>query len=273
MPEITPLERAASAARERLAHVDTRGQELADSIKAWMATDPIGGVTNIADDRLSWELRWSVASPRFDSWERVFGDAVHNLRSMLDNLLYFIAKSEGADTKQLKNVQFPVVSSEDTWPGVARRRISMLPDRVQQAVESVQPFQRREEERSSDPLVLLSSLNIDDKHRIGIVNGIAPQMVAGDFSVEFEDGVTVDGPPRTEFFVGFIEDGALALHHETAPDRIKRVTGRGKYEAHVVVVDEWGDQHGITSVLASLATYVARVLDVVLFAWTAPERP
>lgn len=271
MPETSAPERAAHAARMRLAHVNLSGQQLADSIQAWMATDPIGGVTRVSDDRLSWELRWSVALPQFDSWGLMFGDAVHNLRSMLDNFVYLIAESEGASAKELKNVQFPVESDSERWAKVAKQRISMLPARVQNAIESVQPFQRPESEQQSDGLAILSSFNNGDKHRIAIVDSIAPRTVEHEFQVQFEDGATVDGPPRTEFFAGPFEDGALALRHETAPDRIKSVSGSGKFEALVVIADEWGNQHGITSVLAGLATYVPMVLDVVLVAWTAPE--
>jgi len=272
MSEMSHPKRAASAAIGRLKHVDAGGQRLSDSIKVWMATDPIKGAAQVADDRLSWELRLSVASPEFDAWGLMFGDAVHNLRSMLDNLVYSIAESEGANARGLKNVQFPIVSNDADWVDVSKRRVSMLPTRVQRAIESVQPFQRPETERASDLLAILSSFNNSDKHQIAIVDSIEPRKIAHEFQVEFEDDTTVDAPPRTEVG-GQIRDGALAIRHETAPNRIKHVSGSFQYEAQVVIFDKWGMQHGITSVLAALATYVPQVLDVVLAAWSTPEAP
>jgi len=262
-------ERAAQAAIARFEHVSARGQELADAIAAWMSTEPVKGVYAIADDRLSWELRWKLSPPPPESWGMILGDAAHNLRSAMDNLLHFIAEREGATDKQLKAVQFPVVSDPAKWKE-AKRRISMLPERVQLAVEAVQPFNRPDAERPADGLAILSSLNNADKHRIALAGDIAPQTMEHSFSVEFEDGASEAGPPRTTFHVGYIVDGGLILEHDTAPDRIKAVVGHASYGAQVVIVDEWGNATGVTRLLAALLTYLPQVLDVVLLAWQRP---
>lgn len=261
-------ERAAQAAIARFEHVSARGQELADAIAAWMSTGPVKGVYTIADDRLSWELRWRLSPPP-DSWGMILGDAAHNLRSAMDNLLHFIAEREGATTAQLGQVQFPVVSDPAKWKD-AKRRIAMLPERVQLAVEAVQPFNRPEVERPTDGLAILSSLNNADKHRIALAGDISPQTMEHSFSVEFEDGASSAGPPRTTFHGGYVVDGGLILEHDTAPDRIKAVHGHASYQAQVVIVDEWGNSTGVTQLLAALLTYLPQVLDVVLMAWQAP---
>ena len=262
-------EEAALAARARFEHVSTRGQELADAITSWMSKEPVKGVYTIADNRLSWELRWRLSPPPPESWGMILGDAAHNLRSAMDNLLHFIAEREGATPSQLGQVQFPVVSDPAKWKD-AKRRISMLPERVQLAVESVQPFNRPEAERPTDGLAILSSVNNADKHRIALAGDISPQTMEHSFSVEFEDGASHAGPPRTIFHGGYIVDGGLILEHDTAPDRIKAVEGHASYGAQVVIVDEWGNSTGVTQLLAALLAYLPQVLDIVLLAWQRP---
>lgn len=267
MPDI---ERTAQAARTRLEHVSRRGQELADAIAAWSATEPIGIKIAIAEDRLSWEGFWRVSAPPFEQWALIFGDAVHHLRAMLDNLVHYIAEQEGATPQQLGAVQFPIVSDPAKWAN-NRSRIEMLPERVRATIEAVQPFQRPEPERASDGLAILAGLNNADKHRIILVSLIQPQTIGHSFSVEFEGGGPTDaGPPRTEFFVDMI-DGAPAIRHDTSPDRIADVKGGGEFGVQVVVVDDAGNRWGVTSGLAAMATYVPTVLDIVLGAWRAGE--
>lgn len=271
MPDELELENAAKAARDRLSHVETRGQELADAIQSWMKSDPFGAVYTIADDRMSWELRWRFNTPVPPAWGLILADAAVNLHSALDNLLHYIAEHEKATEKELGRVQFPVVTDADKWKD-STRRISMLPPRVREAIEALQPSNRPEGERPSDGLAILTSLSNKNKHRIALASTIRPQEMGHSFAVSFEGGgVTADGPPRTTFHSGYIEDGALILEHDTAPDRIEGVEGKGKYKAQVVVIDQWGNTHGVTAVLAALLTYVTTVLEVVLEAWQQSE--
>ncbi len=260
------FESAARAARTRFEHVNGLGQRLAEQIATWQATEPIKVVYTIAEDRLSWDLRWRLTTPLPNSLGLTLGDAAHNLRSAMDNLLHFIAEQEGATSKELGKVQFPVVLDPERWSDSASR-ISMLPGSVQEAIQSVQPSTRPEAERQFDGLAILSSLNNADKHRIALEATMAPQEMEHEFFVEFEDGVSSDEPPRTTFHGGYIVDGGLILEHHTSPDRIKTVHGEGKVKAHVVVVDQWGNTNGVTTLLAALLTYVPTVLDVVLAAW------
>lgn len=261
-----PLDSAAQAARSRLEHVSKRGQELADSIAAWRGVDPVGFTVAIAEDRLSWEARWQVSDPPVRQWALILGDAVHHLRAMLDNLVHHIAEQEGATARQLSTVQFPIAVEPANWSD-QKGRIAMLPERVRAAIESVQPFQRPEAESSSDSLAILGRLSNADKHRMILVGLIQPNNFEHSVSVSFEDGAPSDaGPPRTEVFVDVI-DGAPAMRHDTSPDRIAEVKLHLRGDVQVVVVDQAGNQWGMTSGLAAIATYVPKVLDIVLAAW------
>ena len=236
-----------------------------------MATDPVELLSEIADDRLSWELRWRIAPIPLDVWGLIFGDAMHNLRSALDNLLSYIARAEDATPRQLAVVQFPIVTDRAEW-SESSRRVSMLPQRVREAIEAVQPFNREGSKipPSADPLALISTFNNADKHRLAIMSTIRPQEFGHEFSVEFEESVTVDGPPRTTVSADFF-NGAIALHHETAPDRIVHVEGKLEFRVQVVVIDEAEVERGITQSISDLLTYLPQVLDYIIAAWQGPK--
>jgi hypothetical protein len=278
MVDVARVKEAGRLAAVRLAHVSNIGQSLSDSIAAWMAQDPLRTTRSIAKDRLSWELRWVVKPPPpMEEWGLMFGDGMHNLRAMLDNLLHFIAHEEGADAEALGKVQFPVVSDPDKWAGQGWR-IAMLPTRVQESLRAAQPFNRPEAERRDDGLALLTGFNNLDKHRIILPGLVQPHTINHKFSLAFEGaGVTVEGPPRTTFYPEVI-DGALAIHHDTSPLRIASVTGEGQFDGQLVITADDGRTHGMTQVLSALATYLPAVLETVLTAWaseerTAPESP
>jgi len=263
------VESIRAAAVLRLDHVSRRGQELADSITAWRATDPLGVTTSFSEDRFVFESRWRVDPAPFEQWALIFGDAIHHLRAMLDNCLHAIAEQEGATRRQLGAIQFPIVSDAANWADQGWH-IEMLPERVRTAIENVQPFQRLEAERRGDGLAILSSLNNADKHRIILVGLIDTAAIEHDFLVSFEGGGrSVEGPPATEVFSDMV-DGALSLRLDATPDRIAKVSGGGNFSGNVVVVDDSGQRHGMTSALAAIATYVPTVLDVVLAAWQPP---
>ena len=162
---VANIEEAARRARTRLDHFDRRGHELATSIAAWSAENPVHLRIEIAEDRLSWEGHWEISDPPVEHWALILSDAAHQLRATLDNTLHYIAEQEGSSPKQLKDVQFPIVVEEAKW-GNASRRIAMLPEPVRAAIEATQPFQRDEAERPGDLLWVLSQFNNADKHRI-----------------------------------------------------------------------------------------------------------
>jgi hypothetical protein len=264
LPLVIDVDSIAAATRARMEHVSRRGQELADLITEWRATDPIGMKTKISEDRLNFEARWQVSPASFEHWALIFADGIHHLRAALDNCLYAIAQQSGATVKQLTAVQFPIVSDGAKWSS-ERRRIEMLPDGVRDVIESLQPFQEPDPMGSVNGLVVLSSLNNSDKHHIILTSLIQPKEIEHQFQVAFEDGRSVDGPPPVEYFNDVV-DGALAVRVDGTPDRIAGVSGGGNFSAQVMVKDDAGRQWGMTSTLAELAVYVPAVVEGLLTA-------
>lgn len=259
-------------ANARLAHAARRGQELADEIRKWIDAESIRLPLAIAQDRLSWTLTWEIDPPPLDVWGFIFGDAIHNLRATLDNLLSYIAREEGiTDRRVLRRVQFPIVASRHEWEA-QRRHVTMLPDAVQVAVELLQPFQFEGSafEPRSVLLALLQELNNVDKHRLALVSGINPLQLSHEFTTEFEVTPRPGRPPRITVDAGF-ENGVVALSWDTSPDRIATVKGKAEWHAQVQVTDDGGESRGVTAVIGQVAHYLPQAIDAIVEAWLGPQ--
>jgi len=147
--------------------------------------------------------------PRIERWALMTGDAIHNLRSALDHVLYAAACHESKKSPPPKgnSIQFPIVNNSDDFPDAAERRLGPLFNtKFHSAVESVQPYNRPHFE--CPPLLgLLRDFDNSDKHRL--LNVVMAQLFEGKFSfypVEPNFGV----PVRDSFGarLGGVEDGA-----------------------------------------------------------------
>lgn len=261
------LEALAATLRTRLHRTATLGHELAGSIRDWMATEPFRLNATIADDRLSWLARVECVNPPLrDQWSALFSDAVHQLRSVLDNLAWGLATLGGSRPKKPNAIQFPIVEKRKDWTNESRR-IAELPVGVRKAIESIQPFQRSGIDGSpeSDGPLLLSRLNNTDKHRVLIQPLVNPTELAHSFAVEFrtDEEASKNVPPDVTLSLdASVSDTTSILQRTTTP--IVRVSGRFDFKGQVVVVDPVVGTLGMNVVLSQLLTYVPQVLDVVL---------
>ena len=129
------LESLAVTLRTRLNRTAALGQELAGSIQDWTATEPFRLNATIADDRLSWLARVECMKPPLrDHWSTLFSDAVHQLRSVLDNLAWGLATLGGSRPKKPNSIQFPIVEKRRDWTNESRR-IAELPAGARKAIE------------------------------------------------------------------------------------------------------------------------------------------
>ena len=262
------LERLSSSLKARLSRVDKLGNELADAIQGWKASEPLQWETVIAKDRLSWSLRVRCEQPPFDEWSVIFSDAIHQLRTTLDNLAWGLAHLGGATPRKPRAIQFPIVGSLEDWPSEAKR-IAELSAVARVAIESVQPFQRTGTGNSpeQDGLLLLSRLNNADKHRILLQPSISPREIEHSFQVMFrnDDEAAANGPPDVTLSADlFATEATLVLHRTKTP--IESVSGNCAFGAQVVLDDSVHGALGVTTVLAQLLMYVPMVLDRVLIA-------
>ena len=261
------LDQLTAQLAERVRSAAEHGAKLGDQIQTWMKQEPIKGAPAISEDRLSWELRVDVVKPApFPQWATTFGDAVHNLRSVLDNLAWGLAVLDGAQPQKPNDIYFPIVEKRDAW-AQNQKKIAELPNPAQIAIENIQPFQRTgiDGPPESDALLLLGRLNNTDKHRFAIQPMLTATEIGHSFSVDFgsDEAAAKNVPPDTTISADvFVKDSVLLRHVTKTP--IVKVKGHFAFKGQVVVIDPIVGPVGVTTVLAQLVTYVPQVMDYVL---------
>lgn len=252
-----------------------RGGEFSTSIRVWGDKQPVSLSGEIADDRLSYKVVLNFNQlPNLDDWNHTFGDAMHNLRSVLNNLVAEVAHAEGLSKDQIKKIQFPVALSAKQWRD-EKRRIQLLPAEVQAAIEKVQPFTEIPQSPEKHPLAILSSLSNQDKHRLELAPAIQPLELAHNASIEFEE---VPAPPLLHQVMnrmtidGRFDDGVEVIAHNTTPYRIKQLIGYHQYHGRVQVVTDEGTIFSPAEVMNTVFPAVTKTVDDVLYAYATKER-
>lgn len=100
--------------------------------------------------------------PPADEWAPIIGDAVHNLRSALDHVVWAIAD----EAERYDRAQYPIYSHEGAYNTNAPRLLAGVSARRSELIRGTQPFRwPRLETREWHPLNVLQRLDNDDKHR------------------------------------------------------------------------------------------------------------
>jgi len=93
-----------------------------------------------------------------DDWLLLAGEAIQDLRSSLDHLVY--AASGGQD-----RTQFPIFTSADTFKEKAARMLQGVPESIRAVIERAQPYHNSASNPSQAMLEQLRLLSNLDKHR------------------------------------------------------------------------------------------------------------
>jgi hypothetical protein len=97
----------------------------------------------------------------------IVGDCIHNLRSILDNLVWQLGELSGCPAGVLKNLSFPVcVDSEDF--AKKAELFKGFPQTAIDLIESLQPYQGGNDPYYN-PLWILNRLWNNDKHRSPVI--------------------------------------------------------------------------------------------------------
>ena len=158
----------------------------------------------------------NVAQPQ--PLEPVFGliaaDFVHNLRSLLDNLIWAIAP---ASLKGHKRLGFPICTNRKTFREFSKTVFQRsMPRGFVAALELHQPYKRQPNEVSLDRLLILHKMWTADKHHAPM--GVMGWAVAVTGSVHYTDGVPQPvfglnlGPLGKNYEVGWITGEGAEQH-------------------------------------------------------------
>lgn len=143
---------------------------LENIISAWMKSDLYGltkeANADFTEHRL---LYWCSKELDLETSSLIFGDAIHNLRSSLDHLIYAIAicKSGQVSPPDGRKLAFPITDSPELFAEFCRKRLrSFVGDtKLLTALERVQPHVRKNPQ--FPPLLRqLREFDDADKHRL-----------------------------------------------------------------------------------------------------------
>jgi hypothetical protein len=180
-----------------------------------------------------------VSEPFPVEWSALIGDAVHNLRSALDNLAFALNAKGYADAtngrvltdEDAATSEFPIIGNVNRKGNVAdgnvifanaRRKIAHVDPAARAIIEGIQPCKRREE-WATDPLWLIHDLDRIDKHRELVISTAAMDRLDGRH-------FKIDGPVFSyDLTLGVgktLDDGGELASWVTIDDS---VTGPGPY--------------------------------------------
>jgi hypothetical protein len=142
--------------------------------------------------------------PDVRRWGLLLGDAVHNMRSALDHLVYALAiRVTGQDPPPgFDRLQFVIVDDPSDWKG-QMWHLKPLSDEMRALIESVQPYKTTPLDRVQyDLLRWLRELDDADKHRVIRPVFIAPAGFEAILRTITEGPMTIHAP------LALIEDEA-----------------------------------------------------------------
>ena len=144
-----------------------RGRELLEQLiaegKSFVDSDAFEIVPSHNDELTVYEFRVKLLRPPdVVRWAVLIGDAVNNIRSVLDHAVYAVAVHASGQEPPPRHtsLQFPIADTANEFSGSARRRLHGLPSDAVKTIEVAQPYH-------GDPaLARLRDLSSTDKHRL-----------------------------------------------------------------------------------------------------------
>ena len=248
----------------KVAHAGRLLSSLQSDVALWSSAGPYKVIASISDDRLLWSLQLKVETPPpTQDWSAQVGDTLHNLRSALNSAAWDFANRDGQEIRRPKLVQFPIVEKSSDWPDEVKTRLQGVVPEVIARIRNIQPFNRPEDERAQDTLLLLEKLNNHDKHRSIIVAKLTPQTIEHTFAVEFDSEVAAarNAPPDVTLHVSDFSGDALLVECRTK-DPITKVKG-GFDVKFELWVETPSSLQPLFQTLGSLIYYVNLVLNFI----------
>jgi hypothetical protein len=136
-------------------------------LDAWIEENPYAISLKINSDCTRHSIVFSILKPPpLQRWSLIFGDAIHNLRSALDHLVYAISVHDlKADPPPNEGRSAFLINDAPNDFRSKYWRIADLSQPIRDAIESVQPYKRP---RAPMPplLSILRDFDDADKHRL-----------------------------------------------------------------------------------------------------------
>jgi hypothetical protein len=206
---VEPIDPAVRGVRAKLARALHHLEALYTDISTFTERHPatLGSPHQVSDE--VWVYHAVLSQPYPIEWSVRLGEAVHDLRSALDNTVSVMTAARGGD---VNTSAFPVYDSADKFQRHGSRKIAALPEEARAFIEGLQPY--ASESVIPHYLHSLEEMWNADKHRLMQPWGLQ----LGERDVRF----TVD--PETVVIVG--ELWAPRVIQNGAPALLLRFSGR-----------------------------------------------
>jgi hypothetical protein len=158
-----------TAVRAKLIRSQENAQNVRNEILAYNQRYPYSLIDKVNPDSTRYSLILRINEPApFQRWTLIFADAVNNLRTALDYLVYAVAvcESRKSPPPHELRLRFPLTDSEDAFDEEVRtRRLGDLSNTTVSKIKSLQPY-NRPHDKLPPLLGVLRDLNNTDKHRL-----------------------------------------------------------------------------------------------------------
>jgi hypothetical protein len=248
-------------------------------MSAWDARDPgsprrWGLAPEIHDQGRKHFFRLRFTDPIPVDWAVILGEAVHDLRSALDQVVYWLTVDW--THKPLKGSAFPVCTSTATFAD-ARRKIRGIGPDPQAFIEALQPYPQRYRRFYCRDLRTVHDLWNQDKHRLVHLWGLRfrdpqlglPQHIAKDSIFHFDRRVLHDGAIPLKLICGTPHQH-VQVHGEIGAD-LAFMSGKRR----------GGGQESLWDTASTVADIIMKLLAAIgrqdrpinLAVWTVKDEP
>lgn len=239
--------------------------ELDNIITAFTEKNSLESVIIMKENKCGFQLKQisEVSSLELDEISILLGELVHNMRSLLDNFLYALARLECDPPKNPHKLQFPIYINSLEYNKRCAPILEQLPVQYRDFITMLQPFNRNINKEKigpeDDPLYIVGQLNNNDKHRVPIFLCSQPEKIQGEIQVEYinkEHGFR-DNMLKMEFIsTPITKDSILVDCYDEYP--IKSVKVDMKFETSIGIEIN-GKYYELIPLLSKLINYYSLI--------------
>lgn len=263
--------KGSDAVRRRLDRAEDLRDDIDAALKLWgnQNPNPITSYGNAKKTEHHFHLTFNV-QPDLIRWGLLFGDAVHNLRAALDNVVWLVALRDMHPEEPKRTTQFPIFLDRDIYFGNVKGKRSGLsqidsvkdPD-VRTIIERVQPWQHSQSPEQ-DSLWVVHEFNREDKHQVITDVLFMPLSGESSLAIRYADDATARTalPPLMVGKNAPLEDGAefFTVYTPTPPVKVQMqhtfTFGIG--------ISMSGQTGGLTGTLGELCKHVRGIVEEIL---------
>jgi hypothetical protein len=147
--------------KRKFERADEHIRVLEDEMALWLAEEA-DRIEEEFDPQIGERRYWLDPRPCPPKWSLIIGDALYNLRSCLDHMVWQLVLANGGQPG--RHTSFPIVATAHRFHHVGRSALAGVSDEACELVEAAQPY-HPPDLRETETLWHLHELHNEDQHR------------------------------------------------------------------------------------------------------------